>query len=454
MKRLTIIAIAMLAGIMSFAQNTSNQADLDLPEVYRDKNIVFCQLDDHTWIGSGNRVSSETIYILEGTDKAIVIDAGTSIPNLDKIVKKITKKPVTLLLTHMHGDHVGAAHLFNEIWVNITDSSTVENFKKQKKYTGQINHITNGHKFDLGDRIIEAYYTPGHTEGCTTFLEVGTERGFSGDAFGNTNLLVGTDFATLLNTCNESIRYFTEKGYTHFYNGHFWGDNLETIERIEELRDISVAVLKGELDGEEAGNGMMRLNRVIRKGELRVNYSDRNIEKERFNYAFKAVAAEDFDENFFNLVAKDFTVITAGEQPNSMVASWGGIGIMFNKPVTWCFLRANRYTLEKIKETGTYTMCYFPEQYKGDIMQFGIKSGRNTDKMAQTKLTQMETPDGYPAYKEAKIIIECKLIAAPTVSKDEFYTEEGKEFLQGGYDEAKDWHKLVYGEITNIYVKN
>ena len=60
---------------------------------------------------------------------------------------------------------------------------------------------------------------------------------------------------------------------------------------------------------------------------------------------------------------------------------------------------------------------------------------------------------GLAAYAEAGIIIECKLIAAPTVSKDEFYTDEAKEFLQGGYDEAKDWHKLVYGEITNIYIK-
>ena len=136
-----------------------------------------------------------------------------------------------------------------------------------------------------------------------------------------------------------------------------------------------------------------------------------------------------------------------------MDASSGGVGIKFNKPVTWCFLRANRYTLEMIKETGSYTMCYFSEQYKGDIMPFGTKSGRNTDKMAQTKLTPMVTPGGAPAYEEAKIIIECKLIAAPTVSKDEFYTQEGKDFLQGGYDEAKDWHKLVYGEITNIYIK-
>ena len=62
-------------------------------------------------------------------------------------------------------------------------------------------------------------------------------------------------------------------------------------------------------------------------------------------------------------------------------------------------------------------------------------------------------PDGYPAYREAKIIIECKLIAASTVSKDEFYTDEAKTFLQEGYDEAKDWHKLVYGEITNILIK-
>lgn len=174
---------------------------------------------------------------------------------------------------------------------------------------------------------------------------------------------------------------------------------------------------------------------------------------ETFAQNYETVAAADFNENFFKLVADDWTVITAGEDPNSMVASWGGAGIMFNKPVTWCFLRANRYTLEKIRETGVYTMCYFPEQYKNDIMQFGIKSGINTDKMDKTALTPMDTPAGVPAYKEARVIIECRLIAASTVSKDEFYTEEAKEFLQGGYDEAKDWHKLVYGEITNIYVK-
>ena len=439
----------MLACIGAFAQANPNQADLDLPEVYRDKNIVFRQIDEHTWIGSGNRVASETVYIIEGNEKAVLIDAGTHIPNLDKIAAKITDKPVSLLLTHAHGDHVGAVKYFDEVWLNPNDSGLAAN--SMKNYKGTVHPIENGQIFDLGGRVLEAFYTPGHTSGSTTFLEVGTDTGYSGDAFGNGNLLVMSDFRTLIKTCRKAYDYFSKNGYTKFYNGHFWGNNFETLERIQEIQEIAEGVIAGKIEGEN-GKDMGGMNRIVRKNDFRFNYNYEALQKERAEFDFTTVAPEDFDENIFDLVGKDWTVITAGEDPNSMVASWGGVGIMFNKPVTWCFLRANRYTLEKIRETGVYTMCYFPEQYKGDIMPFGTKSGRNTDKMEQTKLTLMETPAGVPAYKEAKIIIECKLIAAPTVSKEEFYTQEGKEFLQGGYDEAGDWHKLVYGEITNIYV--
>ena len=446
MKKTLFALISMLACIGAFAQSNKNQADLDLPEVYRDKNVVFRQIDEHTWIGSGNRVASETVYIIEGNDKAVVIDAGTHMPKLDKIVAKITDKPVSLILTHGHGDHVGAAGCFDELWVNTADKGMLRNYK------GTIHHIENGQRFDLGGRVLEAFYTPGHTPGSTTFLEVGTDTGYSGDAFGNGNLLVMGDFKTLIKTCRESYDYFSENGYTKFYNGHFWGDNFETLERIKEIQDIAEGVFFGQIEGEN-GKDMGNMDRIVRRNDFRFNYNNDALQKERAEFDFVTVTPEEFNENIFNLVGKDWTVITAGEEPNSMVASWGGVGIMFNKPVTWCFLRANRYTLEKIKETCFYTMCYFPEQHKGDIMPFGTKSGRNTDKMAQTKLTPMLTPAGAPAYEEAKIIIECKLIAAPTVSKDEFYTQEGKDFLQGGYDEARDWHKLVYGEITKIYIK-
>lgn len=448
MKNFITVLAVMLISISGYAQNNKNQADLDLPEVYRDKNVVFKQIDEKTWIGSGNRVASETLYIIEGDEKAILIDAGTHIPGLDKIVAKITDKPVSLLLTHVHGDHAGAVDCFDEVWLNPADSAYVKT--TMKNYKGKIHHITNGQRFNLGGRVLEAYFTPGHTPGSTTFLEIGTDTGYSGDAFGNGNLLVMSDFRTLIKTCKESYDYFLKNGYTKFYNGHFWGDNFETLERIKEIQEIAEDALAGKIDGEPASGYM---NRIITRNDFRFNYNDKALEKERSEFNYVTVSPEDFNENIFNLVGKDWTVITAGESPNSMVASWGGVGIMFNKPVTWCFLRANRYTLEKIRETGTYTMCYFPEEYKEDIMQFGIKSGRDTDKMSQTKLTPMMTPAGAPAYEEAKIIIECQLIAAPTVSKDEFYTQEGKDFLQGGFNEAKDWHKLVYGEITNIYVR-
>ena len=179
-----------------------------------------------------------------------------------------------------------------------------------------------------------------------------------------------------------------------------------------------------------------------------------DVSNKSFEELFVEVAPADFDQNIFNLVSKDFTVITAGEIPahNSMIASWGGYGILFNKPASWCFLRANRYTLEKMREGEKYTLCYFPEAYKQDIMPFGTISGRDSNKMSETSLTAVSTPDGLPAWKEAKVIFECTLASVTTVSKSDFYTEEGQNFVQEGFDDAKDWHKFVFGEITHLWV--
>ena len=267
----------MLACIGAFAQANKNQADLDLPEVYRDKNVVFRQIDEHTWIGSGNRVASETVYIIEGNDKAVVIDAGTHMPKLDKIVAKITDKPVSLILTHGHGDHVGAAGCFDELWVNTADKGMLRNYK------GTIHHIENGQRFDLGGRVLEAFYTPGHTPGSTTFLEVGTDTGYSGDAFGNGNLLVMGDFKTLIKTCRESYDYFSANGYTKFYNGHFWGENFETLERIKEIQDIAEGVFFGQIEGEN-GKDMGNMDRIVRRNDFRFNYNNEALQKERAEF--------------------------------------------------------------------------------------------------------------------------------------------------------------------------
>lgn len=175
-----------------------------------------------------------------------------------------------------------------------------------------------------------------------------------------------------------------------------------------------------------------------------------------FNELFKEITVEEIPESMFKLIGKDFTVITAGSESayNSMIASWGGWGILFNKPTTWCFLRANRYTLEVIKKEKSYTMSYFEEKYKPMIMIFGQKSGRNSEKMKEHKLTSVTTPSGNISYKEAKLIIECKLTELTTVSPNDFYTEEGRKFINDAYKEANDYHKMVYGEIIKVWKKS
>ncbi|MDR2064972.1 MAG: flavin reductase [Prevotellaceae bacterium] len=181
----------------------------------------------------------------------------------------------------------------------------------------------------------------------------------------------------------------------------------------------------------------------------------KNIKDKSFEELFTGISAEEISDNVFKLVGKDITVITSGKESafNSMAASWGGAGILFNKPVTWCMLRANRYTLEIIKKEHTYTLSYFPEEYKEQVLFFGSKSGRNTDKMKETTLTPVQTPCGNMTYKEARLVFECKLTELTTVNPDDFFNSADRDFILGGFEEAKEYHKLVFGEITNIWIK-
>jgi flavin reductase (DIM6/NTAB) family NADH-FMN oxidoreductase RutF len=154
-------------------------------------------------------------------------------------------------------------------------------------------------------------------------------------------------------------------------------------------------------------------------------------------------------------VGTENAVLTSGNEQdyNSMTIGWGGWGKMFNKPVTWCFLRANRYTLDYIRKDQTYTLTYFDPQFNDQVMFLGSKSGRDSEKMKENTLSYVKTPSGNVAYKESKLIVECKLTEITTVTPDDFYLQEGKDFVAEAHGEAKDYHKLVFGEITNIWIR-
>jgi flavin reductase (DIM6/NTAB) family NADH-FMN oxidoreductase RutF len=194
------------------------------------------------------------------------------------------------------------------------------------------------------------------------------------------------------------------------------------------------------------------------KGEEKASASlqeTTNVKEMAFDELFVPVAPRDVTGNVFRLVGEDYTVITAGteENYNSMTASFGGWGILFGDPTTWCFLRASRYTLEYIRQEKRYTMSYFDEPYREQVMLFGTLSGRDSDKMKRHALTAVTTPAGNVAYKEAKLIVECELTEITTVQPDDFYTKEGRSFVVNAHAEVKEYHKLVFGKITNVWTK-
>ena len=174
-----------------------------------------------------------------------------------------------------------------------------------------------------------------------------------------------------------------------------------------------------------------------------------------WNEIFKQISPEEISDNIFTLVGKIFPVITVGTPGdcNAMVASGGGMGMTFQKPSTWCIFPSNRYTLELIEKRQTYTLSYFPDRYRDQFMLFGKKSGRDSDKMKETKLTAIETPLGNTSFEEARLVIECKLTQISTPSADDFYSDEAKAYLAEAYQDPGEIRKYVFGEIMAVWAE-
>ena len=273
-----ILAIAGFSACNHHAEKASSDGTLSSgpdgtyieKEVYRDSNVVFRQIDEHTWEGNGHLCYNESVYLIEGSEKALLIDAGTNIPDLDKIVAGITSKPVMLAATHVHPDHTGSAvNLFDEIWINAADMVNVPSMMKD--YKGEIKYLSDGQEIDLGGRKIEVIFTPGHTPGSTTFFDREAHYGFSGDAFGSTNLLLSTNFSTLICTTSRIARYMEKYGIEKMYPGHYHGNNPETLQRVKDLNTMSEEVLAGKRVGKSEG-GMLGLNTVVTDYGVNIRY--------------------------------------------------------------------------------------------------------------------------------------------------------------------------------------
>lgn len=165
---------------------------------------------------------------------------------------------------------------------------------------------------------------------------------------------------------------------------------------------------------------------------------------------FKLIEPDQISDNTFNLIGKDWMLITAGslQSYNMMTASWGGLGILWGKKVCFCVIRPSRYTYEFIEKAENFTLTFFEEKYRNALNFCGSKSGRDVDKAAATGLTPIEGSSGAVYFDEARLVLECKKLY--------YHDLDPQHFLDAGMEKnynGSDYHRLYFGEIIQSYIK-
>lgn len=173
---------------------------------------------------------------------------------------------------------------------------------------------------------------------------------------------------------------------------------------------------------------------------------------------FKALSAEEIkklDFNPFTRIGDQWFLVTAGDKNghNTMTASWGFAGVMWNKNSFITAIRPQRYTKEFLDKSEYFTASFFPADMKQALAFCGSHSGRDADKEKETGLEPVfiDTEDGRQttAYAQAELIIVCKKTYVQEMKPECFIIPE----VDTANYAAGDYHTEYIGEIVAVYAK-
>lgn len=225
-----------------------------------------------------NEYGLATMYFLVGTEKALLIDTGCGVSDLDAVIHSMTDKPLIVAATHSHMDHVGGMSFFTEMYINEKEwektrevpekldeiENYVYSFGKMGAYeiydlsldnvparikVPELLPMGDGKKFELGGRSIEVFEIPGHTPGGCSFLDEKNRIIFSGDCC-NMNLLASESSVTDTLRGIEKFYSLSDR-YDQNFNGHIgFGGNPNCFSQAksvpEDLIHICHEILSGE----------------------------------------------------------------------------------------------------------------------------------------------------------------------------------------------------------------
>ena len=219
-------------------------------------------------------------YLVEGEKYALLIDTMLGYGDLNAYCRTLTDKPIKVVNTHAHWDHVGGNFFFDSCYMSVRDIATFQAYigysreqifeiaKSASKeeyrdllvlddnFAGthpiKVYPISDGDVFDLGDRRIEVVDCGGHTPGEIVLIDDKTRICFAGDACNGNTLLEFDDCLPV--TCYlENLKRL--KTYAPRFDMMYGGHEIFDPTIIDEGIETATKVIEGKDDKHEI-NGL------------------------------------------------------------------------------------------------------------------------------------------------------------------------------------------------------
>ncbi len=148
----------------------------------------------------------------------------------------------------------------------------------------------------------------------------------------------------------------------------------------------------------------------------------------------------------FTLIGKEKLLVSAGKEGdfNTMTASWGTMGVLWNKNVVNVVIRPQRYTYQFFEREDHFTVSVLQPGNEDAYRICGTKSGRDCDKVALAGLTPYFEENAV-TFEQSRLAIVCKKIYVQDF--------DPAGFLDNGIEKhypIQDYHRLYCGEILDI----
>jgi glyoxylase-like metal-dependent hydrolase (beta-lactamase superfamily II) len=194
------------------------------------------------------------MYLIEGREKALLVDAGQSSADLIGLVRKLTDKPLILVVTHGHGDHAAGMSQFEIVYMSHKDIEVLNDMFGFEINKSMVIDLKGGEVFDLGDRKIDVISLPGHTQGCVVLYDRERQLLFTGDSVGSGHIWIqlphSTSIEAYIKELSKLEAMIGDKKEVRLLVGHSSQKRRELgMQYLRDIRTLAEKIVSGEVTG-------------------------------------------------------------------------------------------------------------------------------------------------------------------------------------------------------------